>query len=323
MAVGLSDKPGGRKTHENVTPLLGGVVIIPVFVLSLIVAGLWPDYWVLICAALVLLAMGAIDDVVHINPFVKFTIQVWTACFVVVFGGVEVTTLGDLFGYGEVHLWYISKPFSVMCLVLLMNAMNMIDGLDGLSGGLTGVILFILLLVSWVADAFANVFVLSLILAPIAAFLIYNMRYPGHERASVFMGDAGTLALGLIIGWFTVKYAQGGNAVISPAVVPWIVGLPVVDTFAVYLVRAINGQDPFSPDRRHIHHRLVDAGVPHARATAIILLFSVLVAAAAVMMDDMGVPHVIIFGLWLCWFFIHIALTFRPQPYQALFRHFA
>lgn len=323
LNLGLSDKPGGRKTHATATPLIGGLVIVPVFILSLFISGLAAEYWVLIASALVLLLMGVVDDFMPINPFVKFAVQLWIACFVVIFGGVEVTKLGNILGYGEVELWWLSKPFSVMCLVLLMNAMNMIDGLDGLSGGLSAVMLAVLMVVSLVSGAIGNVLALSLILAPILAFLIFNMRYPGHAKASVFMGDAGTLALGLIIGWFAIKYAQGAHAVITPSIVPWIVGIPVVDTFAVYLVRAMSGHNPFEPDRSHIHHRMVDSGIADGRASVMIAGFTLLTAGGAIVLQNAGVPEVVVFGSWVIFFFAHIACAFRPQCYQGLFKRFA
>ena len=322
--VGLSDKPGGRKTHANPTPLIGGLVIVPVFIISLFASGVAGEYWVLISAALLLLLMGVIDDYIPLNASLKFAMQVLIACFVVVFGHVEVLSFGYLFSDDEqVYLWFMSKPFSVMCLVVLMNAMNMIDGLDGLSGGLAAVILGSLALACWMAGVPGNAAVIALILAPLAAFLVFNMRYPGHGKASVFMGDAGTLALGLILGWFAIRYAQWPEHVIVPAVIPWVIGLPVVDTFAVYFVRAMDGQNPFEPDRSHIHHRLVDNGVPDGRATFIIVGFTALSALGAILLERSGVPDLLILVSWIAFFFIHIGLSFRPHYYANLFRRFA
>lgn len=323
LELGLSDKPGGRKTHTHATPLIGGIVIIPVFVVSLFLSGLAAEYWVLISAALLLLTMGVVDDFFPLNASLKFAIQVLISCFVVVFGGVEVISLGHLFGAEETYTWIFSKPFSVMCLVVLMNAMNMIDGLDGLSGGLAAVILGVLALVSILAGAPGNAAVIALMLAPLAAFLVFNMRYPGHAKASVFMGDAGTLALGLILGWFAIRFAQEPQAVMVPSVVPWIIGLPVVDTFAVYFVRAMEGKNPFQPDRSHIHHRLVDNGVPDGRATMMIVGFTAFSALAAVLLERSGVPEVLILAAWIAFFFIHIGLSFRPHYYASLFRRFS
>ncbi len=323
LQFGLADEPGGRKTHTHATPLIGGIVIIPVFVASLFFAGIAAEYWVLIVSALLLLLMGVVDDFYPLNASLKFALQVWIACFVVVFGGVEVVSLGYLFGEEETYTWIFSKPFSVMCLVVLMNAMNMIDGLDGLSGGLAAVILGVLALVSVLAGVPDNAAVIALILAPLAAFLVFNMRYPGHAKASVFMGDAGTLALGLILGWFAIRFAQAPQAVMVPSVVPWIIGLPVVDTFAVYLVRAMDGKNPFQPDRSHIHHRLADNGVPDGRATMMIVGFTLFSALAAVLLERSGVPDVLILGAWIAFFFIHIGLSFRPHYYASLFRRFS
>lgn len=323
LRAGLSDKPGGRKTHDEATPLIGGIIVIPVFVLSLFMAGVAAEYWVLIVAALTLMLMGLIDDAIHINAWLKFAVQVLVACFVVVFGQIDIILLGNLYGFGEVELWATSKPFSVMCLVLFMNAFNMIDGLDGLSGGFAAVALGVLISACALAGAPEVAGVLACVLAPVLAFLIFNMRYLGHAKASVFMGDAGTLAMGLILGWFVIELTQEPLLIMAPAVAPWIVGIPVIDALAVYLVRALNGENPFMADRNHIHHRLVDNSVPHDRASYVIVGFSFVVAISALLLSHSGVADSVLFYCWLVFCGFHMALVFRPQRYASLLKRFA
>lgn len=321
--AGLTDAPGGRKQHVGKVPLIGGLIILPVFIVSLFFIGQAQAQWVILCAAVFLLLMGVIDDAAQINPWMKFAVQMFVSCFVVIFGGLEVDSLGNLFGLGEIKLGYFAKPFSVMCLVLLMNAVNMMDGLDGLAGGLAAVMMAVMMAACFAADALPMMGMMAMLLAPLCAFLVFNMRYPGHARASVFMGDAGSLTLGLLLGWFAITLSQAPHSVLSPAVVPWIVGLPVADALALYVYRTMNGKQPFEPDRNHLHHRFVDNGVAPGRATFLLLLFKLCGAAAALAAFRAGVPDVFIFALWLAFFFTHMALSFRPQGYAALLRRFA
>jgi UDP-GlcNAc:undecaprenyl-phosphate GlcNAc-1-phosphate transferase len=321
--TGLMDTPGGRKTHQGAVPIIGGIVAVPLFLIGLIAAGLWDKYWVLIMAATIMTLMGVVDDRFHLNPYFKFAVQVFVSCFVVVFGHIEVELLGNLFGFGEVNLMHLAKPFSVMCLVMFMNAMNMIDGLDGLHGGMAAIMIILLMLAALLAGAIGQVMVLALLLSPLVAFLIYNMRYPGHTKASVFMGDAGTLTMGLILGWFTIQFSQSPLNIISPAVAPWIVGLVIADTLALYMYRTLNKQKPFEPDRNHIHHLFVDNGVGVGKTTALLLAFVGMSAGAALIFEQAGLPPFVIFYLWLIFFFTHMYFKFHPQKVIALAGRFA
>lgn len=317
------DKPGGRKLHADATPIIGGLVVITLFLLGLILAGLWTQYWVLICAALVMMLMGAVDDRFHLPPYFKFAVQVFVSCFVVIFGHVEVEFLGNLFGFGEVNMMHLAKPFSVMCLVMFMNAMNMIDGLDGLHGGMAAMMILLLILVALLAGATGQVMVLALLLAPLLGFLIYNMRFPGHAKASVFMGDAGTLTMGLILGSFVILFSQAPLNILEPAIAPWIVGLVIADTLALYMYRTLNKENPFEPDRNHIHHIFVDNGVSVGKTTVLLIAFTLLSAGAALILAQAGLPPFIIFYLWLVYFFMHMWLKFHPQKVIALAKRFA
>ncbi len=134
--VGLTDAPdiitGGRKNHEGSIPLIGGLVIIPVYTILVLYAGvqeLLPLYW-LMPAVILLLIVGVVDDRFHIMPWVRFIIQIWVAAFVVVECGAELTNLGNLFGFGAIEMGWFGKIFAVTCLVLLMNAINILDGVD-------------------------------------------------------------------------------------------------------------------------------------------------------------------------------------------------
>ncbi|MEM9469869.1 MAG: hypothetical protein AAF988_06880 [Pseudomonadota bacterium] len=273
--VGLVDKPGGRKQHEGAIPLIGGIVIFIVFAGTGLVADLNDSFpfWALMSAVLILLIVGVIDDRSNVLPWLRFAIQIAVAIFVVVFCGAEIQNLGNLLGFGDIDLGHGAKLFSVVCLVLLMNAFNMIDGLDGLAGGFMAIVLAWLFAVFYQGGVDNHAIALLLLFTPLMMFLLLNMRHPLRKKASVFLGDAGSLSLALLLGFFvmTAGKESGGQSLVPPVTIMWFVGLPVIDAFSIFFTRLKNGRHPFQADRLHLHYQLVDRGFSAGQATALLL----------------------------------------------------
>lgn len=325
LKYGFADKPGGRKRHDLPVPPVGGLAVLPVFaIMAHCVAGLetvvpWPLFWGII----ILLTMGAIDDAVGVKPLIKFFVMIWTCCFVVVLGEGQITELGNLFGFGEVSLGFWSEAFTVMAIVLLMNAINMIDGVDGLSGGFCALVTFWFMVVCYAAGQMESFLALSILLAALMAFLLFNMRYPFHPKATVFMGDSGTLCLGLVIGWFSVKLSQGFGTFppLEPATVIWVIAVPVMDAFGLFLARSLRGLHPFNADRRHLHHRFLDAGISPAHTTLIMLGLIAVTASIGFSAQAYNVPEAALFWLWLAVFTAHTIGISHPRGYILLSRY--
>lgn len=321
LRLGFADKPGGRKKHEMPVPPIGGLVILPAFMIFSQIAGLESIVpWPLIAGIIMLMTMGAIDDVHSIKPFVKFAIMVWTACFVVIFGEAQIAQVGDLFGFGIVELGFFSKGFTIMCLVLLMNAINMLDGIDGLAGGFCALAAFWFMVACAGAEQWALFWALSILLASLLGFLCFNLRTPLRKRASVFLGDSGSLSLGLLLGWFAIRLTQDDGAPMEPVTIIWIIAIPVMDAFALFIARSVRGLHPFNADRRHLHHRFLDAGITPAYTTVVVLAMVTLTALIGFVGQAKGVPPVILFGLWMVLFVAHTAGIMHPRGYTMLAR---
>lgn len=321
LKYGFADRPGGRKRHDNPVPPIGGLAILPMFLVFSHFAGLDSIVpWPLMVGVSTLLIMGAIDDAIAIKPFVKFAIMVWTACFVVIFGEAQIGNLGNLFGFGPVELGFVSKGFTVMCLVLLMNAVNMMDGVDGLAGGFCALVAFWFMVVCAGVGQWETFSALAILLAAILGFLGFNMRAPWRKSASIFMGDSGSLCLGLILGWFSIKLTQGAGAPLEPVTVIWIIALPVIDAFALFIARSARGLHPFNADRRHLHHRFIDAGVSPGRTTVIILSIVALMAVVGFVSEDLHIPAVALFMAWMVIFILHTIGIMHPKGYILLSR---
>ncbi len=296
------DQPGGRKDHAEATPLIGGLVIIPIYFIlgSILHLDYTMPFTYLIWGVMLLLSVGAIDDKVHIHPWVRFVIQIWVACYIVIFCAAEIEMMGDLFGFGNINMGYIAKPFSVICLVLLMNAINMMDGVDGLASGFVLIALSWLLFVAYDAGIMSQFWGIALLIAPILAFLCYNMRHPLRKKASIFLGDAGSLSLALILGWFAINLSQypGNMNVLAPVSIIWIMAVPIIDTFALFFVRMKQGRSPFEADRLHLHHKILDKGYTPTQTTLIILGIALTSGAIGVYGIKLGVPESILLYSW-------------------------
>ncbi len=298
---GLMDTPGGRKKHEGAIPLIGGLIIIPVFATLVYSSGLQSQTFLgaLLGGVVLLMAIGALDDKFNIHPWARFVIQIWLACYVVIFCDANILNLGNLFGFGDVHLGeWGGKIFSVTCLVLLMNAINMLDGVDGLAGGFLVIALGWLMVAALNSGAMIALWGMLFLAVPIIGFLLFNARYPFHGKASVFMGDAGSLSLALIVGWFAIQMAKSPDPYMPPVVIIWIMTVPIMDTFALFFTRKKQGRSPFSADRLHAHYKLEDRGISPKFVTPLIWLIGLITGGIGYLGIQIGVPEYVLLYIW-------------------------
>jgi UDP-GlcNAc:undecaprenyl-phosphate GlcNAc-1-phosphate transferase len=214
-------------------------------------------------------------------------------------GGLYVSQLGDLLGFGVVHLHGWSIPFTVVCVLGVVNAVNMTDGMDGLAGGVG----FIALLWFGVAAAMLKLgtqtSLLLLLLSALAGFLLFNIRHPWRTRASVIMGDAGSMMAGLAMAWFAVDLTQGEGHSLPPITAVWILALPLLDMGGVMVRRIAKGQSPFAADRKHLHHILLLAGYSGTRVVTILLVLSALMGGVGIAAWQLGIPDYAMFYAFL------------------------
>ena len=253
--LGLVDHPSGRKNHIGRIPLVGGIAIWIAFSLTLLIAGLTDKLVYLLVASGLVVVVGAADDVIEISPTLRLALHIVAALVVCVMGGVVVQTLGDLVISGsEIRLGLFAIPFTVFAIVALVNATNMADGIDGLCSMNVIIPLAGLAVLAAILGDYAHLTPLMAICGCVAGFLVFNLRTPWRERASVFLGDAGSNLLGIVLAWFLIDMSQGQGAVLAPAAVLWFAILLIYDTVEVVARRLIRGKNPFIADREHLHH---------------------------------------------------------------------
>ncbi len=304
VRLGMVDRPtlGGRKQHDRPVPPIGGLVIFPVYMVLLPTLGITPfDHTPLFIALLLLIGAGALDDYAEISPNTKFAAQLAAALIMTLSGTAALPHLGHLFGVAHlVDLAWLSIPFTAVCFIFLINAMNMIDGLDGLAGGGSFIMLGWLALAAALGGDVQACTAALLLTSLLFGFLLHNMRYPGHTRATVFLGDAGSMSLGLIIAWLGVRIATPvEGAGMPPIAMAFIIALPIFDAFALFITRRIHGRGAFEAGRDHLHHRLLARGFSPARVTHLILTLVFLSGAVGVFGPRLGLGEGIMTLLWI------------------------
>ena len=301
--LGLIDHPGGRKRHHAVVPLVGGIAIY----LGVLSAYLWLiDFRTLgltfqvACGAMVL--VGVADDHQDITPTKRLALQSIIAVGLILYTGQAVTDLGDLFGLGTISLGWAALPFTIVAMVALINAFNMMDGLDGLAGGV-GVLAFAAVAVlatlvgrpelAKIAAAFTGA---------IAGFLLFNAPIRFVRRRLVFMGDAGSTLLGFAFAGCAMSLVNTRGGDIPPALILWLVAIPIFELFSSTFRRAVKGMSPMEADTGHYHHRLTDAGWPVAAIASFYFLFSAVSVGIGLGLYAFGTADVVIFLAFLAWF---------------------
>ena len=265
------DRPDQRKLHDAAIPLLGGPLIGVGVLVALWACGLFRDdevRWLALAAGF-MSAVGLLDDRYDVPPLLRLAVQFGVGLIMAWPAGVDIHQLGNLFGFGDIGLGPMAIPFTVVCVVAMINALNMLDGVDGLAGGLA------LVALGWLATAAALIgdrvgLALALIVAgACAGFLWFNARRPGQARARCFLGDAGSMSLGVVLVWLAVRLAEQPQPAMAPITACWILAVPLLDVMTMTVRRARLGRHPFSPDREHSHHLLLAAGLRPARAVAV------------------------------------------------------
>lgn len=265
-----------RSAHSAATPSFGGVAFYITLILILSILQSMRLTFVgnhLIAAITILFMVGLKDDLVISSAKVKLIGQVTAALFLIFSPELELTNLYGFLGIYEIHALagIMIKGFIVISLI---NAYNLIDGIDGL-GAITGII--ISGIYAWVFYGTSQPYYV-LVSISIAGVLAAFLRYNFSSRKKIFMGDSGSLIIGLLLAFLTIKHlvmepftplmADGYNPGNRFLFLACVLFIPVFDTMRVIIIRKINGTSPFSADRNHAHHVLLDLGLSHFKASA-------------------------------------------------------
>jgi len=276
--LGLIDHPNARKQHIGSVPLIGGLSIFIGLSAGVLCYGRFGHFsWMLLGTAATLAILGALDDRNDLSVRSRLLVQTVAILIMIATTGIYVHRLGHVLGI-ELDLGWVGIPLTVIAVIGLLNAFNMMDGIDGLAGGLGLMSIGSILLFNSQVGHFrlqGVVIILTLLAVAILPFMLANLGMFGRK---IFMGDAGSMVLGYLLAWTLIQLSQGTQPTLSSSDVLWCVALPVFDTFAVMYRRMREGKSPFKPDRGHIHHILMRAGLgPRSALLALLVLAGSLV----------------------------------------------
>ena len=258
LLVDIPDR--SRKFHKRATPLTGGIGILLAVVVSTEIyldlnnlKGYMPEFsQQLYVASIPLLLLFLIDDFKTLLPVYRIIIQITLSLYVIFSTDVYLSNLGNLFGFGEIQLGIFGIPFTIFCVVGIMNAFNMIDGINGLCAGSAMIaLLFIGFFSGLMYDS-----VLIIIIGSMIGFLIFNLRFFGKKRG-VFLGDSGSNLIGFWVAWCAIYSSQNVTYQTEPITMLWFVAIPLLDCIGLIFSRLTRGIGIASPGRDHIHHKLM------------------------------------------------------------------
>lgn len=287
------DYPSARRVNMLPIPRMGGVAIFGGILAALAVAGFgvyafgWVDpfidyngievnYWGVLLGTVLIFLVGAVDDVVDLNPKAKMLGQIVAAC-VVAGSGLLFSSIHNPFGEGYIEFGWVAYPLTVFYLVAFANVINLIDGLDGLAAGITGISAITILLFAVLTGRF-DAALFSVILIGVCAGFLKSNFFP----ASIFMGDSGALLLGFSLGVISL-FAVARSALFVSLLVPILAaGVPILDTFFAIVRRKREHRPIDEADKGHIHHRLMRAGFSQRATVLIMWAWTALLAACGV-----------------------------------------
>jgi UDP-GlcNAc:undecaprenyl-phosphate GlcNAc-1-phosphate transferase len=285
--LSLVDKPGGRKIHKAEVPLVGGLgMFLGLFVaLGLLPMELRPSgEFAAVCAVIVLI--GLLDDRYGLSPFLRLFIQLGMAGWIAQKTGFSAQHLGTLLIGQPVVL----LQWSAVCLTGILvaggvNAFNMIDGIDGLAGCMGLIAMISIALLSFDAGLAVPLGVALVAAGAVSAFLVFNLPLGFNQSIRCFMGDAGSMLIGFVVAWLLLCVSQDSSGGLEPAVLLFVVAVPISDLLWVFAIRLSRGQSPFRADNSHLHHYLLKAGVSHAGALGVLTLSAVVISALGLMIS--------------------------------------
>src|SRR5579872_4566720 len=314
----LFDMPDARKVHFTPITPLGGIGIFAGFIFGSLLTlhfNQFVDLQYFIASSFVIFFLGLKDDILVISPVKKFIGQVLAAFIIIYYGNVQIRSM-----YGFLGVYQLPEMFSLLltyfAVIVVINSFNLIDGVDGLAGslGLLSTVIF------GIYFLYINMLPYSVIAFSLAgsllAFLIFNF-----QPAKIFMGDTGSLLVGtinsiLVVKFINVANSSGVNFPIpaSPAVGFIILMIPLLDTLRVFGIRILHRRSPFSPDRNHIHHLLLDRGFSHRAITLTLVTVNFLMIVAAFLGRSLNVTYLLA-GVFVIFFSLIAAIYYwLPGP---------
>ena len=297
--VGAVDVPkDARRMHDHPIPRMGGLAIFLGFLLStLVFVPLSQSLRGMLLGSIIIVILGIFDDIYALPALPKLIVQILAALIAVLHGNViQVISNPNILSdnpYWSLGAWSI--PVSVIWIVAITNAVNLIDGLDGLVVGVAAISSLTMLVIAMLVSENVVAMTMAALAGGCIGFMPYN-----QNPAKIFMGDTGSTFLGFVLATVSIQGLFKFYTIISFAVPFLMLGLPLFDTCFAIVRRLSRGQNPMSPDRSHVHHRLIDMGFNQKQAVGILYVISAILGLSAVVLTTSGALKAMVLLCALC-----------------------
>jgi len=312
--IGWVDHPGERKVHESKTPTIGGAAVFVALIAAYFMArttGAVPDFatvpffLILLQGGAVLFLVGLLDDLVELNALLRLFLQLAVCLAIMHFTGVQLHDFGRLFSSEVVALGWLAGSITIFSALGVINSFNLIDGMDGLSGAMFLITAAGMAGFAALAGQTAIFWFLLLAMAAVLGFLVLNARLPWNDKARVFLGDSGSLMLGLLLAWCLIKLGSGPDRAFMPMTAVWLFAVPLLDTTTLIWRRWGEGRSAFSADQNHLHHAFLRAGYSVGAAWTAMVGFSLALAGIGVGFEFSALPDYLSFYSFMLIAFVY------------------
>ncbi|MDD5392907.1 MAG: UDP-N-acetylglucosamine--undecaprenyl-phosphate N-acetylglucosaminephosphotransferase [Thiothrix sp.] len=302
---GLVDVPDHRKHHQGDVPLIGGVAMFGgVALASLLLVTPSDSHWLWLLSALVIVVLGVLDDAKGLSAHLRLVAQALMTLILAIGSDLFLENFGNLLSFGAIHLGGLGYVVTMLAVIGAINAFNMMDGIDGLAGSMALVSFSNLAVLFAMSGDNYGLQVALIFLGVLLPYLANNLLLPPFKH-KIFMGDAGSMLIGLSVVWLLIHGTQNAMPSFRPVTALWLVAVPLMDMAAIMLRRIRKGQSPFMADRDHLHHIFMRAGFSPRQALFVITLTTVLLAGCGIAGEWLQIPDVIMFTVFLLLFSIY------------------
>lgn len=325
----LFDEPNPRKIHTALVPRLGGIAFMPSIFFSVICVGGFTllyqpvqydsieSSWIvqfcfLACSVLLMFLVGIADDLVGVKYRAKFVVQTIAAIFLVI-GGLWLDNLHGLLWINEISP-IIGYPLTVLVVVFIINAINLIDGIDGLASGLSTIALLFYSIIFYFIGEYLFSLIAAATVGTLIPFYYYNVLGDPTKRKKIFMGDTGSLTIGVILSAMALKTNCLAHTFVEHPANSLIVAfspllLPCIDVIRVYFHRILHNRNPFLPDKCHIHHKMMALGIPPHTTMFSLLIISATFIIVNVLVSQYVNINLLVVGEALLWIVGNVLMT--------------
>jgi UDP-GlcNAc:undecaprenyl-phosphate/decaprenyl-phosphate GlcNAc-1-phosphate transferase len=315
----LFDRPNARSAASHVVPTLGGVAIFLGFVFGITLPGngyILPGLRFIVAAVIIMFFVGIKDDILDISPWKKLVAQVAAALILIILAQYRLTNLHGFLGIDAIGM-IPSVLLTTFVMIVIINAFNLIDGIDGLAAGISILAALIFGVWFYLSGHFEYAIIAVALIGALVGFFFYNVYGTKHK---IFMGDTGSLILGLVISVLVIQFnefnidqSQPFAVASAPAISFGILIYPLLDTMRVFIIRILHKRSPFSPDKNHIHHRMLVLGLSHKEASYIIIAINAVFIIPVFALQNVGILWLMVYNLAVSGILVYIPALIIKQ----------